>query len=157
MKRGIASLFQFNYNTDILKEEDVSGDCSVSYHLKSSTKFEKTKFDCSNWALKIHKSNDKPMGISVKSSQLISYILTQDGLLNKVHSVEIHSAYLNVNSNAGSSLESTISLTHVLLMADVEQLVIQDLNDVASQLHGYKNKVQFKLMSTEKCTKSKRN
>ena len=62
MERGIASLLHINFENGPVSEIDVSGICNNFYNIKSSTKVNKIKTDCSHWDLKVNYRAEKPLG-----------------------------------------------------------------------------------------------
>lgn len=112
IRRGIASLFLFQFNESFKREEDVSGSCSVIYQKFSSTSYRKIKSECANWALKIQRRTERPLDVSVKSYQEIDYKLSQDGVLFKILSKEDHKFFVELNNRLGSFVSSLITLQH---------------------------------------------
>lgn len=66
IKRSVASLLQIQQSLSegAVQETDISGECKVHYHRKSTERIEKSKYDCSNWDLRIHYRPEKALGIS---------------------------------------------------------------------------------------------
>lgn len=62
IERGIASLMHINFENGPVSEIDVSGICNNFYNIKSSTKVNKIKTDCSHWDLKVNYRGEKPLG-----------------------------------------------------------------------------------------------
>jgi len=100
LKRGIASLLQLRLDGSQEEELDVSGLCRVSYKVKSSTKVEKSKRDCSLWDLRVNYHPEEALGITQQAQEQVSYELSSEGTLLKVESMESHSLSLVVNSKS---------------------------------------------------------
>lgn len=62
IERGIASLLHINFENGPVSEIDISGICNNFYNIKSSTKVNKIKTDCSHWDLKVNYRGEKPLG-----------------------------------------------------------------------------------------------
>ncbi|XP_037805921.1 microsomal triglyceride transfer protein large subunit isoform X1 [Lucilia sericata] len=123
MERGIASLMHINFENGPVSEIDVSGMCNNFYNIKSSTKVNKIKTDCSHWDLKVNYRGEKPLGVHQKSFERVEYDLSADGQLLLASSVETHKLSLEAQPEVGTQVESLLFLKHTAFAAEpVEQL-----------------------------------
>ncbi|KNC31217.1 hypothetical protein FF38_14346 [Lucilia cuprina] len=123
MERGIASLMHINFENGPVSEIDVSGMCNNFYNIKSSTKVNKIKTDCSHWDLKVNYRAEKPLGVHQKSFERVEYDLSADGQLLLASSVETHKLSLEALPEVGTQVESLLFLKHTTFAVEpVEQL-----------------------------------
>ncbi|XP_030555870.1 microsomal triglyceride transfer protein large subunit [Drosophila novamexicana] len=115
LERGIASLLQLRLaSSDSAENElDVSGHCRVRYHVKSSTRVEKTKTDCALWDLRVSYHPEQALGVSQQSQEHVDYELSADGALLRAESMETHRLTLTAKPDVGSVVRGRLRLQHV--------------------------------------------
>lgn len=101
LKKALISLFQYQLMDGRYVEDDVSGNCDVTYRTISINRFEKMKTNCKNDDLEFHAREATAIGVSVVSWRSSDYFVTQDGTLDKVESREYHEIAVNAIKNAG--------------------------------------------------------
>jgi microsomal triglyceride transfer protein large subunit len=114
LKKGIASLFQFQILDTESNETDASGFCKTSYETIDTTKFRKIKTNCISSDLPYVKTNDPILDVVVTSSRQVTYEL--DPKLTHVQNIyakESHRMVLAVKEDLGSSVEADQILSHV--------------------------------------------
>ncbi|XP_017082383.2 LOW QUALITY PROTEIN: microsomal triglyceride transfer protein large subunit [Drosophila eugracilis] len=135
LKRGIASLLQLRLDGSQEEELDVSGVCRVSYNVKSSTKVEKIKRDCSLWDLRVNYHPEEALGIKQEAQETISYELSSEGNLLKAESLEDHLLNLAAKPDVGSLVKSTLVLQHISQGSEeVKQLDVGSLEEAIESL-----------------------
>ncbi|XP_016974444.1 microsomal triglyceride transfer protein large subunit [Drosophila rhopaloa] len=135
LERGIASLLQLRLDASQEEELDVTGLCRVSYNVKSSTKVEKIKRDCSLWDLRVYSHPEEALSVTQEAQEKVSYELSSDGSLLKAESVESHRLSLLAKPDVGSSVKSTLILQHISLGSEeVKQLEVDSLEDAIQSL-----------------------
>lgn len=154
LQKAIASLFQYQLLDLNQKEDDVSGTCDVSYISKSSSKYEKHKRKCRFVDENFHERLDKPLGVTVKSSQVTTYTVTPDGTTENIHSNDYHSVRVNAYPNVGSVVESQLVLKFDGRISDTKTLEGKSIKDVVKSLKGYKEKSLLPLLTETQETES---
>ncbi|XP_017121172.1 microsomal triglyceride transfer protein large subunit [Drosophila elegans] len=135
LERGIASLLQLRLTDSPEEELDVSGLCRVSYNVKSSTKVEKIKRDCSLWDLRVNTHPEEALGVTHQAQEQVSYELSSDGSLLKAETVENHRLSLAAKPDVGSSVKSTLTLQHISQGSEeVKQLGVDSLEEAIQSL-----------------------
>ncbi|XP_017491350.1 PREDICTED: uncharacterized protein LOC108379504 [Rhagoletis zephyria] len=135
LERAFASLLQLRYQNGPVTEVDVSGKCNAFYAVKSSTRIEKIKTDCSHWDLKVNYRAEKALGISQVSQEIVEYELSAVGTLMQAISSEKHRTALTSKPDVGSEVSSRFSLTHLVESSDiVEQLKFNTLDEAIKSL-----------------------
>ncbi|XP_017043716.1 microsomal triglyceride transfer protein large subunit [Drosophila ficusphila] len=135
LERGIASLLQLRLDASQDEELDVSGLCRVSYNVKSSTKVEKVKRDCSLWNLRVNTHPEEALGVTQQAQELVSYELSSEGSLLKAESVENHQLNLAAKPDVGTSVKSIFTIQHISQGSeDVKQLEQNSLDEAIKSL-----------------------
>ncbi|XP_065355823.1 microsomal triacylglycerol transfer protein [Calliphora vicina] len=135
IERGIASLMHINFENGPVSEIDVSGICNNFYNIKSSTKVNKIKTDCSHWDLKVNYRGEKPLGVHQKSFERVEYDLSADGQLLTASSVESHKLNLEAQPEVGTKVESLFVLKHSTFTSEpVEQLAYKTSDEAIKSL-----------------------
>ncbi|KAM7353285.1 microsomal triacylglycerol transfer protein isoform 2-T2 [Cochliomyia hominivorax] len=135
IERGIASLLYINFESGPASEIDISGICKNFYSIKTSTKVNKIKTDCSHWDLKVNYRSEKALGVLQKSLEKIEYDLSADGQLLKASSLETHEISLEAQPEVGSQVESLFVLKHSTFGSQpVEQLPYKTSEDAIKSL-----------------------
>lgn len=140
LQKAVASLFQYQLLDLNQKEDDVSGTCDVTYISKSSSKYEKHKRNCRFMDVNFHERLEKPLGVSLKSSQSATYSVTPDGSPDTIQSSEYHSFKINAYPNVGSVLESQFTLKFNGKISDIETLKGNSIKDVVKEFKDYEQK-----------------
>lgn len=138
LRKSIISLFQYQLLDGKVVEEDVSGNCDVTYTAKSSTKYEKRKTLCRSTDIAYHERFDKPLGVAVKSSRTTDYSVTPDGTVDTVHSSEYHKFQVNAYSKVASVVESIFALKFDGRISNIESLKAQSFDEAIKLLKNYK-------------------
>ncbi|XP_054743104.1 microsomal triacylglycerol transfer protein [Anastrepha obliqua] len=135
LERAFASLLQLEYQNGPVTEVGVSGKCNAFYAVKSSTRIEKIKTDCSHWDLKVNYRAEQALGISRVSQEIVEYELSADGKLMQAISSEKHRIALTSKPDVGSEVSSQFTLTHLVESSDlVEQLEFGTLDEAVKSL-----------------------
>lgn len=112
LKKAIVSLFQYKDSDGDYNENDVSGNCDVTYKTKSFTRFKKIKKNCKSSKDGDDKNYfsrfDESLGISIKSNWVTQYKTKPDATATIIKSKEIHRIYVASNDDIGSEIESII-------------------------------------------------
>lgn len=136
-QKALVSLFQYQLLDSDAVENDISGKCDVSYISKSSSKYEKHKTNCRFEDLSFHERLDEPLGVDLKSSQVIYYTVVPDGTPDIVHSTEYHRVKVNAYPGVGSVVESQISLKFDGRISDVETFKGDTIEKVEGLLENF--------------------
>lgn len=135
LERGIASLLQLRLDASQQEELDVSGLCRVSYNVKSSTKVEKTKRDCSLWDLRVNYHPEEALGVTQQAQETVFYELSSEGTLLHAESQENHRLNLAAKPDVGSFVKSSLILQHVSQGSEeVKQLQLGSLDKAIQSL-----------------------
>lgn len=140
LKKGIASLFQFQLLDQNVNETDTSGTCFVSYKSTGPSSFTKTKTYCKaseDTPYLIHPDN--LFSITVESVRNAEYQLMKDSsCVESLKSTESHEMTVNIRKEAGSKVNtiqelkltgsSSISPTFGEKLEDVVQKMSDALN-----------------------------
>jgi len=103
--------------------------------VKSSTKVEKSKRDCSLWDLRVNYHPEEALGITQQAQEQVSYELSSEGTLLKVESMESHSLSLAAKPDVGSSVKSNFILQHISQGSEeVKQQELDSLEEVIQSL-----------------------
>ncbi|GFG29687.1 hypothetical protein Cfor_03737 [Coptotermes formosanus] len=109
LKKGVASLFQFQILDVTQTEKDASGKCQVSYKSLDPRTFLKTKTDCvSGKTVPFILHPDKVMGTLVTSKREVKYTLSNDmSVVQSATAEEVHNMVVEMRQDAGSSVRAT--------------------------------------------------
>lgn len=112
IKKGIASLFQFQSTAMAVDELDTSGSCHATYKVSEKNSMVKTKSNCQH-----HKPTEsfarkeKILGISAETDYNTKYTLKGDSkIISTASSTELHSLRVHLRSQAGASIISRQSM-----------------------------------------------
>ncbi|CAG9812767.1 unnamed protein product [Phaedon cochleariae] len=123
LKKGIASLFQFQIIDGEAKETDTSGSCTVKYSSLSPINFQKTKTECESKDFRYIKNSNEILGIEVVSSRQTEYELDSSFThLKSINSKETHMIYLMIKAELGNYVESE------QILSILERTIITPLN-----------------------------
>ncbi|CAG9774022.1 unnamed protein product [Ceutorhynchus assimilis] len=106
LKRGIASLFQLNFEPGA-SETDASGHCNVSSHLIQR----KTKSDCFYDDLESLKHSDEILGTKILSERINEYTY-DDKIVKTITSKERHEIFIEAKQQLGSIIKSEQIIIH---------------------------------------------
>ncbi|PNF28005.1 hypothetical protein B7P43_G13850 [Cryptotermes secundus] len=122
LKKGIASLFQFQILDVTQTEKDASGKCQVSYKSLDPHTFLKTKTDCiSGKTVPFILHPDKVMGTSVTSKREAKYVLSNDmSVVKSIMASETHNMVVEMWKDAGGS----VSARQHLFLTDTDGKVL---------------------------------
>uniref|UniRef100_A0A1B0AUP2 Vitellogenin domain-containing protein n=1 Tax=Glossina palpalis gambiensis TaxID=67801 RepID=A0A1B0AUP2_9MUSC len=135
MEKAVASLLQIQHESGLTTEVDVLGECKTFYSVRSKTRIEKLKTDCSHWDLKVNYRAEKPLGVRLSSQEMVEYDLSEEGMLIKAQSVETHRMSLEAQPEVGSKVESLFVLEHTGSdEKSVKQLVFKSLDEAIESL-----------------------
>uniref|UniRef100_A0A1A9WL31 Vitellogenin domain-containing protein n=1 Tax=Glossina brevipalpis TaxID=37001 RepID=A0A1A9WL31_9MUSC len=135
MERAVASLFQIQYESGHTTEVDVLGECKTFYSIRSTTRLQKLKTDCSHWDLRIKYRTEKPFGIRLSSQEIVEYDLSAEGKLMKAKSIETHHMALEAQPDIGSQVQSEFLLEHTATGEQpVNQLIFDNLDEAIESL-----------------------
>lgn len=138
LRKSIVSLFQYQLLDGQLVEDDISGNCDVTYTAKSSTKYEKRKTMCRSTDMEYHERSDKPLGVVVKSARTTDYSVTPDGTVETVHSSEYHKFQVNAYSKVATVVESVFALKFDGRISNTGPLKAQSFDEAVKLLKNYK-------------------
>ncbi|XP_017781565.1 PREDICTED: microsomal triglyceride transfer protein large subunit [Nicrophorus vespilloides] len=105
LKKGIASLLQFQILDMETKEVDSSGNCEVKYTSDGPNRIVKNKWSCQNSDLERSKNPDPLLGANVDSKRVISYEFSVDRIENVIGEEE-HEMSLSAREQVGNKLIS---------------------------------------------------
>ncbi|KAJ1529162.1 hypothetical protein ONE63_005970 [Megalurothrips usitatus] len=143
LKKGVASLLQYQLLDLETNETDASGACFVSYKSVGPTTILKTKTDCkSAEGTPYSQHTDKVLGSTVTSKRETRIVLTQDmSALLSVETDETHVMTVNVRPEAASQVRATQQLS---LTENTVKMVPIKADDVQSAVRMIeKNSGQF--------------
>ncbi|GJQ73200.1 hypothetical protein Trydic_g13582 [Trypoxylus dichotomus] len=137
VKRGIASLFQFQLLDQKIIENDSSGECSVSYTSTGPNKFTKSKESCRNTDLPYISTPDFVLSTTIQSKREAFYELDAEiSHVLKVKASEEHVVFLTAKEDIGNKAEvvqilnfkkaGTCLVIHLEKFEDVIQKIIND-------------------------------
>ncbi|KAB0793517.1 hypothetical protein PPYR_13137 [Photinus pyralis] len=136
LKKGLASLLQFQTLDQEISEIDSSGQCDVKYTSLGPHSFTKTKVACSSSDLPSYSNPDPVLNTKVESNRIATYELGGDqGYLHSINLSEEHLMILNAKENVGNkvvihqSLALTDSSTTDQLMGNTMDEVISNVMD----------------------------
>lgn len=113
IKKGIASLLQFQLPHVDSTETDSSGTCATSYSSVSPHKFAKLKTNCISDDFDYINNLNKILGVEVKSNSSVEYVFNEEPLrLASVISKDVHVSYLTVREEMGNHVETEQILTY---------------------------------------------
>lgn len=93
-------------------ETDASGLCETTYTSSSPTKFHKTKESCISTDFEYLANPEEILASKVKSLRSVDYEMDPEGKhFERITSDERHELFLNVNEEAGGSIEAQLVLT----------------------------------------------
>lgn len=143
LKKGIASLLQYQLLDLETNETDSSGACFVSYKSIDPTTILKTKTDCkSTEGTPYSQHTDKVLGSTVTSKRETRIVLTQDmSALQSVETDETHVMTVNVRPEAASQVHATQELSLTENTVKVVPLKAEDVQSAVRMVE--KNSGQF--------------
>ncbi|XP_044760118.1 microsomal triglyceride transfer protein large subunit [Coccinella septempunctata] len=118
LKKGIASLFQFQLLDGTYEETDSSGTCTVSYTSQEPRKIVKTKRDCISSDLPYLKNPELSLDAIVTSTRQVDYVFDQNYQhFQTVRSQETHVMSVSSREDFGNQVHSD----HFLEFAEASQ------------------------------------
>ncbi|CAG9832555.1 unnamed protein product [Diabrotica balteata] len=139
VKKGIASLFQFQLLDGDLTEVDSSGTCTTSYSSSSPSKFSKIKTNCKSDDLPYTQNKHNMLGVEVESSRITEYELGSNAFeIKSITSKDSHIAYLAAREEMGNHIESeqTITLTDTSTSKSFEGINIEEVVEKIGKTSG---------------------
>ncbi|XP_018566345.1 microsomal triglyceride transfer protein large subunit [Anoplophora glabripennis] len=114
LKKGIASLFQFQLLDGQFTETDSSGHCTTAYSSLSPTKILKTKTDCLSQDFPYIRNPDEILGTKVHSSRQTEFEFDiTNSYLKSARTKETHEIFLAAKEEIGSYVEASQILNFV--------------------------------------------
>ncbi|KAJ3658869.1 hypothetical protein Zmor_010585 [Zophobas morio] len=114
LKKGIASLFQFQLLDGETNETDSSGFCKTTYHTIDPTKFQKTKTRCLSPDLPFVRTPDSLLDVIVSSTRQTTYELDpQLTHFQTIYGKETHRMIPSVKEDIGSMVHADQILNFV--------------------------------------------
>lgn len=112
IKKGIASLFQFQNTGTTMDEIDTSGNCLATYKVAEKNSMVKRKSNCKHFRpTKSFARKEKILGVSAETDFSTKYTLKGDSkIVNTLRSTELHSLRVHLRSQAGASIVSRQSI-----------------------------------------------
>lgn len=108
----MVNLFQFQLLDQTTNETDASGLCETTYTSSSPSKFHKTKESCVSTDFEYLANPEEIFASKVKSLRSVDYEMDQEGkYFERISSDERHELFLNINEEAGGSIEVQLVLT----------------------------------------------
>ncbi|XP_069705721.1 microsomal triacylglycerol transfer protein isoform X2 [Periplaneta americana] len=136
LKKGVASVFQFQILDVTQTEKDASGKCQVSYKSLDPQTFLKSKTDCiSGKTVPFILHPDKVMGTIVTSKREAKYRLSNDmSVLQTVVADETHNMVVGMRQDAGGSVRATQQLTLTGSSVKVVPLKLSSLEEAVQEV-----------------------
>ncbi|XP_019876158.1 microsomal triacylglycerol transfer protein [Aethina tumida] len=134
LKKGVASLFQFQILDGEIRETDASGECTAKYSSTSQDKFVKTKQDCISPDYSYIYNPEPILGTIIKSTRHTEYYLDlTNNIIKSITSKESHQMFVSAKEDLGNFVETEQVLT--LSGQDKSQYFTgDDLETVLSQI-----------------------
>ncbi|XP_021915479.1 microsomal triglyceride transfer protein large subunit isoform X2 [Zootermopsis nevadensis] len=136
LKKGVASLFQFQILDVTQTEKDASGKCQVSYRSLDPRTFLKTKTDCiSGKTVPFILHPDKVMGTLVTSKRESEYRLSTDmSVIQSVVADEMHSMVVEMRHDAGGAVRASQQIILTDAAVDVPQIKASSLEEAVQEV-----------------------
>ncbi|KAK4874325.1 hypothetical protein RN001_013685 [Aquatica leii] len=134
MKKGIASLFQFQIENKDSDEIDASGHCQIKYNALGTNRFRKTKVKCQSSDLPYHSNPDPVLNTEVQSNSVVDYELDKDNkFLKAVNVYETHEMYMKVKNSIGNvvNVRQSLLLTGT---AKIDNLIAKNIDELVDNL-----------------------
>lgn len=139
IKKGVASLFQYQLLDLDVSEQDVAGRCDVSYQSKSETKYLKTKSKCTGDDHAAHHQRlDRPLGVAVHPVRSVHFEVDKEGCLERSRAKEVITTYLESNQRVGSRVDSTMEIEFTGKTELVDEQKGTSVEDILKILGGLK-------------------
>ncbi|XP_057665550.1 microsomal triacylglycerol transfer protein [Diorhabda carinulata] len=114
VKKGIASLLQFQLVDVDSKETDSSGTCVINYSSLSPHKFSKLKTHCISDDFDYIDNLNKILGVEIESNSSVEYVFNEGPFrLASVVSKDVHVSYLTSREEMGNRVETEQILTYI--------------------------------------------
>ncbi|CAN9510369.1 unnamed protein product [Ophioblennius macclurei] len=110
LKRGLASLFQLQFNTGKVIENDVSGRCTVVYKAEKGQVTRTKILETCETAEAGFTTQSKVLGVSRDSSSVTAFTL-DDGFIRSAVAEEFHSVAINTRRSTAAEVVSRQTLT----------------------------------------------
>lgn len=112
IKKGIASLFQFQSTGTAVKELDTSGSCLATYKVMEKKTMLKRKSNCQHFKpTKSFARKEEILGVSSVTNYTTKYTLKGDSkIIDMLTSTELHSLRVHLRSQTGASIVSRQSI-----------------------------------------------
>lgn len=150
LKKGIASLFQFQLLNQVTNETDSSGNCVVNYETTGPTTLKKTKKSCTSEELYLVHP-DSLFSVDVQSVREGEYEIASDNsCIQSLTNKESHEMTVNIRQEAGYKV-NTIQEMKLKQSSSVTPIVGEKLDDVIQQISDELNlKFTHENLMTEK-------
>ncbi|KAK5641229.1 hypothetical protein RI129_009776 [Pyrocoelia pectoralis] len=134
LKKGIASLFQFQTLDQEISEIDSSGNCDVKYTSLGPYTFTKMKLSCSSSDFPYHSNSDPVLNTEVESSRMATYELGSDqSYLKSVDLDEMHLMVMKAKEHIGNKVTVRQSLV-LVESSTTNQLIGNNFDEVISNI-----------------------
>lgn len=152
LKKGIASLFQFQLLDLETNETDSSGHCTISYTSTGPNSFKKTKKTCQaseDTPYLIHP--DDLFSVSLVSIRDAFYQMADDmSYINKLETKESHEMTVNIRQEAGNKVNIEQELKFIGV-SRVDPITSENLDDVVQQISSQLNiRFSHETLTTER-------
>ncbi|KAJ9593728.1 hypothetical protein L9F63_014701 [Diploptera punctata] len=138
LKKGVASLLQFQILDVTQVEKDASGKCQATYKSLDPRTFIKTKTDCiSGKNVPFIKHPDKVLGTVVTSNRQVKYLLSQDlSVVQSAVAEETHNMVVEMRQDAGGSVQAKQSITITDKKIKVEIIESSSFEEVIQEMEN---------------------
>lgn len=155
LKKAIVSLFQYQILDGDYQEDDVSGECDVTYTSTSPTSYRKVKRNCQTGNdTSYFTRSDMPLSVSVNSHHTAELVLVNDGSLDSVESRDYHQLTLAANKNVGGSVDCIIKLKSDGSIGKVAVLDVKSVTEAVETLKELKEQSLRTSVLEEKATQT---
>ncbi|XP_041838707.1 microsomal triglyceride transfer protein large subunit [Melanotaenia boesemani] len=135
LKRGLASLLQYQFHTGKVVENDVSGRCTIQYQAVKGQVTRTKILDTCKTSETGFTTHSKVLGISKKSNSVTVFTL-EDGFIRSAVAEEMHSLTLNARRSTAAKVVSRQTLTLVGTEAGPLEAAGKDVSEVVKSVDG---------------------
>ncbi|XP_034947067.1 microsomal triglyceride transfer protein large subunit [Chelonus insularis] len=140
LKRGLASLFQYQDRDGEFREHDASGGCNVTYTVMDANRILKTKKFCDE--INLSEKNEHPnpiLGVNLQSTRITDYELNSQLLPIFIDEIEQHEVTLKVKPEAGTTVSSQRIIKEIPGHVNVKKINANNLKDALARFQpGYR-------------------
>ncbi|XP_034544604.1 microsomal triglyceride transfer protein large subunit isoform X2 [Notolabrus celidotus] len=133
LKRGLASLFQLQFNTGKVIENDVSGRCMVQYKAVAGQVTRTKILETCKTPETGFTTHSQVLGVSRKSSSVTTFTL-EDGFIRTASAEEAHSLAVNTRRSAAAKVISRQTLSLVGIEAGPLEVAGKDVAGVVQSI-----------------------